>query len=85
LRELGNWASDDRGVPYRLPAKENTMDEPFVKDRLQLTFDPKSKEKTTTITIGEQAVTLDAAEANDLLEWLYQKRDRFWQLENQKG
>jgi hypothetical protein len=65
--------------------------EPYHKDQLQISFDPKSKEQTTIITIGDKAVTLNATETNDLLEWLYQKRDTLFQyemvqhLEQQKG
>ncbi len=61
------------------------MNKPYRKDQLQISFDPKSKEQTTTITIGEKVVTLNATETNDLLEWLYQKRDTLFQLETKEG
>lgn len=57
------------------------MNEPYRKDQLQISFDPKSKEQTVTITIGDKTVPLDATETNDLLEWLYQKRDTLFQYE----
>ena len=36
--------------------------QPYRKEQLVVTFDHKSKEQTTTITIGDKAVTLDATE-----------------------
>ncbi len=46
------------------------MNEPYHKDQMQISFDQTSKEQTVTITIGGKVVTLNATEANDLLEWL---------------
>jgi hypothetical protein len=67
------------------------MNEPYHKEPLTLTFDPTSAKQTVAVTIQGKVVTLDATEANDLLEWLYQKRDTLFQyeivqhLEQQKG
>ncbi len=61
------------------------MNDPYRKDQLQISFDPTSAKQTVTIAIGDKAVTLDATEANDLLEWLYQKRDTLFQLETKEG
>jgi hypothetical protein len=61
------------------------MNEPYHKEPLRLTFDPTNAKQTVAVTIRDKTVHLDASEANDLLEWLYQKRDTLFQLENQKG
>ncbi|HEY4032865.1 MAG TPA: hypothetical protein VGL94_02750 [Ktedonobacteraceae bacterium] len=61
------------------------MNEPYRKEPLVLTFDPSNARQTVTVTIRDKVVHLDATEANDLLEWLYGRRDTFFQLENQKG
>ena len=61
------------------------MNEPYHKEPLVVTFDPTSAKQTIAVTIRDKTVHLDATEANDLLEWLYQKRDTLFQLENQKG
>ena len=60
------------------------MNEPYHKEPLRLTFDPQNAKQTVAVTIRDKTVHLDATEANDLLEWLYQKRDLLFQLE-QKG
>ncbi len=52
----------------------------FEAKELVTTFDETSKEKTVSITIADKTVNLSATEANDLLEWLYQKRDTFFRL-----
>ena len=59
--------------------------EPYRKEPLVLTFDPRNAKQTVAVTIRDKTVYLDATEANDLLEWLYRKRDTLFQLENQKG
>jgi hypothetical protein len=59
--------------------------QPYHKEPLTLTFDPTSAKQTVTVAIRDMTVHLDATEANDLLEWLYQKRDTLFQLETQKG
>jgi hypothetical protein len=67
------------------------MNEPYHKEPLVLTFDPSNAKQTVAVTIRDKVVTLDATEANNLLEWLYQKRDTLFQyeivqhLEQQKG
>lgn len=58
---------------------------PYHKEPLTLTFHPESPSRTITVTIPDKTIYLDATEANDLLEWLYQKRDLFFQLEMQQG
>lgn len=47
---------------------------------LKVTFDAVNKQQTITIEIGNATATLDAATANDLLDWLYQQRDSLFQL-----
>ena len=54
----------------------------YHKEPLTLTCDPTNARQTVTVTIRDKTVTLDATEANDLLEWFYQKRDIFFQLEH---
>jgi hypothetical protein len=52
----------------------------FEAKELVTTFDETSKEETVSITITDKTVKLSATEANDLLEWLYQRRDTFFRL-----
>jgi len=47
---------------------------------LKLTFDAVNRQQTITIEIGNATATLDAATANDLLDWLYQQPDTLFQL-----
>lgn len=61
------------------------MNEPYHKEPLRLTFDPTNAKQTVAVTIRDKTVTLDATESNDLLSWLYDRRDLLFQLENQKG
>jgi hypothetical protein len=61
------------------------MNQPYHKDGLQISFDPSNAKQTVSVTIRDKVVHLDATEANDLLEWLYQKRDTLFQLETKKG
>lgn len=53
----------------------------YHKEPLTLTCEPTNPRQTITVTIRDKTVILDATEANDLLEWFYQKRDIFFQLE----
>jgi hypothetical protein len=55
--------------------------ETYTKDQLQITFHPTSQEQVVTIALEDKSVQLNATEANNLLEWLYQKRDIFFQYE----
>src|SRR6266566_9726352 len=51
-----------------------------------LTFssNPNSRENTVNVLLAGSSITLDAAESNELLLWLYEKRDTFFQLEHQE-
>ena len=52
----------------------------FENGLLKFSFNAGSRAQTLTVEIGNATAALNAADANDLLDWLYQNRDTLFQL-----
>jgi hypothetical protein len=52
----------------------------FENGLLKFSFNAGSRKQTLIVEIGNATAALNAAEANDLLDWLYQNRDTLFQL-----